>query len=53
MQGQIGAQLDRELRHDQDEGQIKEQLQPTGVALLPRLGVAVLESGRADQLFRR
>jgi hypothetical protein len=44
------AQLNREFGHDQDEGEIKEQLQPTGVALLARLGVAVLESGWVDQL---
>ena len=31
VQGQGAAQLNREFRHDQDEGEIKEQLQPTGL----------------------
>jgi hypothetical protein len=49
VQGQVGAQGNREFRYDEDEGEVKEQLQPTGVALLACLGVAVLESGWVDQ----
>jgi hypothetical protein len=53
VQGQVVAQSDRELANDQDEGKIEEQLEPGGSALLARIGLAVLQPGRANQIRPR
>jgi hypothetical protein len=53
VEGQVVTQSDRELGDDQDEGEIKEQLEPGRRALLARVGLAVLQPGRPDQIRPR
>jgi hypothetical protein len=45
IEGQVVAKSNREFTDDQDEGEIKEQIEPGGGALLARIGLAVLEPG--------